>query len=148
MNPTSGASCWYSCIHSPRSVPAEHVTALSQSKASCGSGPRTAFLSFPRQFPSKCCHTLNHASFLDEAIHFLPVKFCRNAWFSAPKGQEQSLKRESAANADLSEPWPKLHLTQKADFGKDFMKDTFHIYTKSISTCPKNSAFQLEWKTI
>lgn len=148
MYPTSGESCWYSCIHSPCSLPAEHVTSLSQSKASCGSGPQTAFLSFPRQFLPECCHTLNHASFLDEAIHFLPVKFYRNVWFSVPKEQEQSRKRQSAANADYSEPRIKLHLTHKEDSGEDFMKDTFHIYTQLISTCPDNTAFQLGWKTI
>lgn len=110
--------------------------------------PNPAFLSFPRQFLSKCCHTPNHASFLDEAIHFLPVKFCRNVRFSVPKEQEQSRKRQSPANAAFSEPWTKLHLMQKAGFGKDFMKDAFHIYTKLISTCPNNTAFQLGWKTI
>lgn len=91
MYPTSGESCWYSCIHSPCSLPAERVTLLSQSKASCGSAPWTAFLLFSRQFLPECYHTLNHASFLDEEMHFLPVKFCRNVWFFSSKraGGEQ-----------------------------------------------------------
>lgn len=67
---------------------------------------------------------------------------------SAPREEEQSRKRPRAVGNGLSVPGVQLCMTGKVGLGKDVMKDTFHIYTKLISTCPSHTSFQLRLKTI